>query len=148
MPTWRHQRYKCVFIFHVLVDLPKLWNQLLMAAVVQSVRNTRLPKPHFAFTVKFQGQKVKFGQILQRCYFDLWSARKPKRLSRSSWNWRETWKRPSFSRQIQYNRRISLKNAVLASIVLLPSARLCTVHAEIWYETVHCRYTHTRQIWA
>jgi len=40
-------------------------------AMVQNVRNTRLPKPHFTFTVKCQGQKVKFAQILRRCYFDL-----------------------------------------------------------------------------
>ena len=36
----------------------------------QSVRNTRLPKPHFTFTVKCQGQKVKFSQILRSGYFD------------------------------------------------------------------------------
>ena len=48
----------------------KLATVLERVAVVQSVRNTRLPKPHFTFAVNCQGQKVKFGQILRRCHFD------------------------------------------------------------------------------
>jgi len=37
---------------------------------VQSVRNTRLLTPQLTFLVKFQGQKVKFSQILRFHYFD------------------------------------------------------------------------------
>ena len=41
----------------------KLATMLERIAMVQSVRNTRLPTPQFMFIVKFQGQKVKFSQI-------------------------------------------------------------------------------------
>ena len=41
----------------------KLATMLERIAMVQSVRNTRLPTPQFTFIVKFQGQKVKFSQF-------------------------------------------------------------------------------------
>jgi len=63
----KHVRLSCVFYN----KLTYLLTMLERIAMVQSVRNDRLPTPQFAFMVKFQGHKVKFSQILRFHYFDL-----------------------------------------------------------------------------
>jgi len=119
--------------------------------MVHSARNTWLPTPQFTFVVKFQGQiQSNFSVSL------LWPtvSQQPQKSEpiELKFGMKEHERGQVLHVKFRHDRRRGgwvskphkvrnfIKIAVLASIFLLPSARLCTNRDEMWHETIHCRH--------